>query len=211
MLDYQEYTIGDNGFQGNGNGHHGNGYDQLDGDFALFYRVGKRFVHKVKRQDNEDFLHDLFVAFMKVKTTYAAKGKELTEGGLVRIAQYEVADYWREQFKRINGTDCGRCNKAQRTKCKAQDLYRECPKAITLDSLDRVIEDGEGNSTPLHEFIADDRATDLVNRTETRLLLQGYPMRFVKLACKKYMGYTLNSKDRVYFNKQVKKTQKTLL
>ena len=34
MLDYQEYTIDDDGYQGNGNGYHHNGYDQLDGDYA---------------------------------------------------------------------------------------------------------------------------------------------------------------------------------
>ena len=61
MLDYQEYTIDGDGYQGNGNGYHSNGYDQLDGDYALFYKVAKRFTHKVKREDSEDFLHDLFL------------------------------------------------------------------------------------------------------------------------------------------------------
>jgi len=98
MLDYQEYTIDGNGYQGNGNGYHSNGYDQLDGDYALFYKVAKGFTHRVKREDSEDILHDLILAMAKVKASYNAKGKELTEGGLVRIAQYEVADYWRKHW-----------------------------------------------------------------------------------------------------------------
>jgi hypothetical protein len=36
MLDYQEYTIDGSGYQGNGNG-----YDHLNGDWALFYKVAR--------------------------------------------------------------------------------------------------------------------------------------------------------------------------
>ena len=39
MLDYQEYTIDGDAYQGNGDGYHNNGYDKLDGDYALFYKV----------------------------------------------------------------------------------------------------------------------------------------------------------------------------
>ena len=111
MLDYVDYTIGDNGYQGNGNGNgNGNGYSHLEGDWALFYKVAKGFTHRVKPEDRQDFLHDLFLAFVKVKASYQVKGKELTEGGLMRVAQYELADYWRKHFKRINGIDCSRCS-----------------------------------------------------------------------------------------------------
>ena len=34
MLDYAEYTIDGDGYQGNGNGH--NGYDKLDGDWLTY-------------------------------------------------------------------------------------------------------------------------------------------------------------------------------
>ena len=144
MLDYQEYTIDGNGYQGNGNGS-GNGYNHLNGDWGLFYNVAKGFTHRVRREDRQDFLHDLLLTMHKVKAKYDAIGKELTEAGLIRVACYDVAQYWREKFKRINGTDCGRCSQEQRRKCKGKDLYRECPKAIRIDSLDRLITDGEGN------------------------------------------------------------------
>jgi hypothetical protein len=146
----------------------------------------------------------------RVKLNYDAKGKELTEGGLVRIACYEVADYWRKWFKRANGTDCGRCSKAQRQKCRSEDLYGECPRAIKLDSLDRLIEDGNGDSTPLHELIADDKAIDLVARLDARLTLESYPRRFVQLAYKRYAGYPLTNAERVYYYKELKKAQKPL-
>jgi hypothetical protein len=211
MLDYQEYTIDGDAYQGNGNGYHGNGYDRLDGDYAPFYKVANGFTNKVKREDREDFLHDLFLAFATVKASYTAKGKELTIGGLVRIAQYELADYWRKHFKRINGIDCGCCSKAQRGKCREKDLYGECPRAVKLESLDRVIEDGNGDSTPLCELIADDKAIDLVAMLDARFTLKGYPTKAIKLLYKRYAGYPLENAEGNYLRRFLRRTQKSLI
>jgi hypothetical protein len=213
MLDYAEYTIDGDGYQGNGNGYHGNGhngYDQLDGDYATYYKVANGFTGKVKSEDREDFLHDLFVAFAKVKVSYDAKGKELTIGGLVRVAQYELADYWRKHFKRINGINCSQCSKAQREKCKDWYLYPDCPKAVKMERLDRLVEDGNGDSTELHELIADDNAVDVVAMLNARHILKGYPHKAVKLAYKRYAGYPLDVKERDYLSRFRRKLQKTL-
>jgi len=206
MLDHNEYNTGGNGYQGNGNG-----YDQLDGDYALFYKVAKGFVKRVKPDDRQDFLHDLILAMAKVKAKYNLIGKPLSEAGLIRVACYEVADYWRKWFKRINGVDCGRCSTKQRHKCREEDLYRECPKAIKLESLDRVIEDGNGDRTELHELIADDNAVDVVARLDARLTLQGYPHKFVKIAYKQYAGYPLTNDERAYLYRHRRKAQKRLV
>src|SRR4030067_2592560 len=120
MLDYQEYTTQIDHYQGNGNG-----YDHLQGDWALFYKVAKGFIRRVKLEDRQDFLHDLLLTMHKVKAKYQSIGKELTEAGLIRVACYEVAQYWRNKFRRINGTDCGRCSNEQRRQRKAKDLSRE--------------------------------------------------------------------------------------
>lgn len=180
------------------------------GDYALFYKVAKGFIHRVKREDSEDFLHDLILAMARVKVVYTAKGKELTTGGLVRVAQYEVADYWRKHFKRINGIDCSRCSKAQREKCKDWFMYPDCPKAVKLERLDKLIEDGNGDSTPLHELIADDKAVDLVARLGAKLILESYPRRFVQLAYKRYAGYPLDASEQRYYKRNQKKLQNTL-
>ena len=171
MLDYQEYTIDGNGYQGNGNG---NGYHGLNGDWGLFYKVARGFVRRVKPEDRGDFLHDLLLAMAEVKAKYNLIGKPLSEAGLIRVACYEVADYWRKWFKRNNGIDCSHCSQAQKRKCREEDLYRQCPKAIRVESLDSVIEDGNGDSTELHEMIADDNAVDVVARLDARLTLKGY-------------------------------------
>jgi len=211
MSDYVDYTIDGNGYQGDGDGYHGNGYDKLDGDYALFYKVAKRFTHKVKREDRDDFLHDLILAMARVKASYDAKGKELTEGGLVRVAKYELADYWRKHFKRINGIDCSRCSQQQREKCKDWYLYTDCPKAVKMERLDKLVEDGNGDSTPLHELIADDKLVDVVAMLDARFTLKGYPHKAVKLAYKRYAGYELNDGERRYINRFRKRLQKILI
>jgi hypothetical protein len=206
MLDHNEYNTGGNGYQGNG-------YDQLEGDWALYYKVARGFVRRVRPEDRQDFLHDLLLVMAKVKAKYDLIGKPLTEAGLIRVACYERAQYWRERFKRINGIDCSRCSKAQRGKCKEWFLYgdNDCPKAIKTERLDKLVEDGNGDSTPLHELIADDKAIDLVARLDARLTLDSYPHKFVKLAYKKYAGYQLSDSERQYLWRELKKAQKSLV
>jgi len=207
MLDTVEYTIDGDGYQGNGH----NGYDKLEGDWLAYYRVGKGFTGKVKPEDREDFLHDLFIAFASVKAKYQDKGKELSEGGLVRIAQYRLADYWRSYFIRANGIECGHCSKAQKAKCKRGNFWvGDCPKAIQLEHLSKLIEDGQGDKTELYQLIADDNA-DFIPRLDARLILEGYPKRFVDLAYKKQAGYPLTNSEGCYYRRELKKAQKKLV
>jgi len=212
MLDHEDYTIDDSGYQGNGNGYHGNGYDQLDGDWATYYGVAKGFSHRVKPEDRQDFLHDLLLVMARVKAKYEVIGKPLSEAGLIRVACYEVADYWRKWYKRKNGIDCGRCAKAQREKCKEWFRYgdTDCPKAIRTERLDELVEDGNGNGTPVHELIADDSAVDLVAMLDARHILKGYPHRAVKLAYKRYAGYPLDNREQNYLSRFRKRLQKGL-
>jgi len=181
----------------------------------MFYKIAKGFVKRVRPEDRQDFLHDLLLTMHKVKAKYDAIGKELTEGGLIRVACYEVAQYWRNKYRRINGTDCGRCTNEQRRQCKSKDLYRECPKAIKIESLDKVIQDGEGNQIELYQMIADNNAIDVSDRLDARLILQSYPHKFVKIAYKKYAGYPLSVTERQYLYRQrskaIKSSQKSLV
>jgi hypothetical protein len=179
--------------------------------WALYYKVAKGFTRRVRPEDRQDFLHDLFLMMAKVKSKYQVIGKPLTEAGLIRVACYEVAEYWRKQFRRIKGTDCGRCSVDQRRKCKEHDSYRECPKAIKIESLDRLIEDGDGNQIEVNQMIADDNAVDLVARLDARHTLQCYPHKFVKIAFKKYAGYPLTKGERTYLYRQKHKAQKSLI
>jgi len=206
MLDYAEYTIDSDSYQGDGNG-----YDQLDGDWLIYYKVAKGFTRRVKPEDREDFLHDLILAMARVKAKYELIGKSLTEGGLIRVASYEVSDYWHRYYKINNGLDCKHCSTNQRHKCREEDLYRQCPKAIQLESLDTLVEDGNGDSTPLHELIADDNAIDLVAMVDAKNTLNGYPRKAVQIAYKRYAGYPLDSNEQNYLSRFRKKAQKRLI
>ncbi len=206
MLDHSEYTTEVDYHQGNGNSYH-----HLNGDWALYYKIAKGFIRRVKPEDRQDFLHDLFLTMAKVKAKYQVIDKPLTEGGLVRVASFAVAQYWRDYYQHINGVDCGRCSNSQRKQCKEKDLYRECPRAIKIESLDMAVEDGNGDSTELHELIADDNAVDIVARLEARLTLKSYPHRFVMIAYKKYAGYQITKSEQQYYWREAKKAQKKLV
>jgi len=203
MLDYGEYITNDY------YGQDGNGYDQLEGDWALYYKIARYFVHKVKFADRQDFLHDLMLEMAKVKAKYQAKGKTLTEAGLMRVASYELSDYWVKQRRLTTWLDCGNCSKEQRRKCREEDLYSECPKFHQLVSLNTVVGD-DGHKAELIEFLADDKAIDIVARLDARRFLQGFPRRIVQIAYKRYSGLPLDRKDRDYLCEFLKKTQKPL-
>jgi hypothetical protein len=165
----------------------------------------------LKSLNLQQFRVKLSRVMANVKAKYDDINKELTEAGLVRVACYEVADYWRKKFRRINGIDCSRCSKEQRRECKENDLFSECPKAIKLESLDRLIDDGNGNQIELCQLIADDTAVDVTARLEARFILQSYPHRFIRIAYKKYAGYPLTTSERNYLYQQRRKAlQKSL-
>jgi len=190
-----------------------NGYDQLDGDWLTYYKVAQYFTHRVRFDDREDFLHDLMLEMATVKAKYEVKGKPLTEAGLMRVASYELSDYWVKQRRLTTWLDCGNCSKEQRRKCRDQDLYSDCPKYHQLVSLNTVVGD-DGHKAELIEFLADDNAIDIVARLDARRYLQGFPRRIVQIAYKRYAGIPLDRKERTYLNhwqaRELKKYQQAL-
>ena len=204
MLDYGKYSTVADYRQGNGNG-----YDQLVGEWALFYKVASRFSHKAKAQDRGDLLHDIMITLADVASHNGHK--PLTESTMYRVASYEVADYWRAQYKLSNGLDCGSCSKAQRQKCRSEWLYSDCPKAIKLEYLSKPITDSEGNITELGELIADDKAINLDAWLEGSTWELGYPKRLVEIAHKLDNGENLTATDSQYLWRYRKREQKTLI
>ena len=199
MLDIGEY-ITDEPYR-----QYGNGYDQLEGDWLTYYKIVRYFVHKVKFEDRQDFLHDLMLEMARVKARYEAKGKPLTEAGLMRVASYELSDYWVKQRKLTTGLDCNHCSTKRRHKCRDENLYSKCPKLIQLVSLD-------GDKAKFIDFLADDNAIDLAARLDARRYLQGYPKRINQIGYKVYSGYPLDNADKLYLGKWRKKNdQKRLI
>jgi len=187
MLDYGEYSTVADYRQGNGNG-----YDQLEGDWALFYKVARYFIHKVKYEDREDFLHDLMLEMAKVKAKYEAKGKPLTEAGLMRVASYEVTEYW-------------------------HTLMRHRPTILSLNGKadnGNGSSNGDGEAGEIIDFLADDNTVDLDLMLDARRFLLGCPRRLVQIAYKRYSGIPLNKKEQnhlhYYRQKELRKYQQKL-
>lgn len=189
--------------------HHGNGYDQLNGDWLTYYKVASRFSHKAKAEDREDLLHTIILTLAVAERNNGHK--PFTEGTMYRIASRAVADYWRAYYKANNGLDCRWCGKAQRRKCKEGDLYTQCPKAIKLESLSKPILDSEGNLTELGELIADPKSLDLDAWEQDSLWQIGYKPRLVDIALKLHRGEALTNRDKIYLCRYRKQEQKRLL
>jgi len=202
MLDIGKYTIDEPYRQ------HGNGYDRLDGDWLTYYKVATKFSHKARLEDREDLLHTIMV---NLAVAHRNNGhKPDNPSWMYRIASFTVAQYWRDYYRANNGLDCGHCSNPQRKKCKEQDLYRECPKAIKVEYLSKPIIDGKGNITELGELIADDRAIDLDAWLDNKTFLLGCPQRLIDIAVKIRDGIALEGKDREYISQFRQKEQTCL-
>jgi hypothetical protein len=187
---------------------HSNGYDHLEGEWLTYYKVASRFAHKAKAEDTQDLLHDIILTLAVAERNNGHK--PFTEATMYRIASRAVADYWRAQYKLNSGLTCCNCSKAQRRKCKDDDLYTECPKAIKLESLNKPILDGEGNLTTLGELIADDKALDLDGWVSESTWEIGYKRRLVEIAYKLKAGEALSPTDSQYLWRYRQKDQKRL-
>jgi len=189
----------------------GNGYDKLTGDWALYYKVTSYFVRHIRSEDREDWLHDTMLEMAKVKAKYELIGKPLTEAGLMRVASYQVTEYWERLRRLTTWLDCGNCSKEQRRKCREEDLYSECPKYHQLVSLNAEADgDGDGEASELIEFLADDDAIDLDAWLDARRILWSLPKRLVLTGYKLYSGIPLTDNERKYLYKFRKNQQKSL-
>jgi hypothetical protein len=188
--------------QANGNG---NGYDRLTGQYLTYYQIASRFAGKVREQDKGDVLHDIIVTLADVERNNGHS--PFTEAAMYRIASRTVALYWRNHYKYRNGLTCGNCSRKQRQACKKNWSYGRCPKAITLESLNKPVTDTDGNVTDLGNLIADDKALDLEAWADARTFLLSCPDRLVTIAYKVRDGENLTHGERTYLWKWRKREQ----
>ena len=202
-----------------------NGYDQLSDQhgwiattegfrwgtvhWTILYDVASKYANKGKAQDTEDLLHTILETLAVAERNNGHK--PFTLGTLHRIARRCLADYWFDHYEINNGLDCRHCSKAQRTKCKEDYLYTECPKAITLESLSKPIIDSEGNMTELGQLIADPDSLDRDFWDRESLWQLGYKPRLVAIANKLKVGEALSKGDRKYLWKYRQQSQKRLV
>ena len=203
MLDIGKYNIDEPYRQ------YGNGYDQLEGDYALYYKVATKFCHKARFEDREDLLHTIILNLAVAGRNDGHKPDN--PSWMYRIASFTVAQYWRDYYKRTYGIDCGHCSNPQRKKCKRDNLYSECPKAIRIESLSKPIVDGDGHISELGDLIADDKAIDLAEWLDDKTFLLGCPQKLIDIAQKRVDGIPLTTREWSYLNWFRKNHQKPLI
>jgi hypothetical protein len=187
--------------------HNSNGYDQLEGQWLTYYKVALPIANSVP--DREDLLHTIISNLADAGRSNGHKPDN--HSWMYRIASFTKAQYWREHYKRINGLTCGNCSKAQRAKCKEDNLYSQCPKLVKIESLHKPIIDSQGNLTELGELIADDKALDIDAWIDARTFLLGAPERLLTIGVKLRDGEALTSSERKYLCKWRKREQTKLL
>jgi hypothetical protein len=171
----------------------------LEGDWETYAKIAEYFVRKVKLEDREDFRHDLILEMAKVKAKYEAKGKPLTEAGMMRVCSYELTAYWERERLRARGiiVDCGNCGKEQRQRCRDESPNLRCRKAKRFFSLNQPIGD---DGMELWEVLADDNVPDLDAWVDARALLRRFPRKLIMIGYKKMAGMPLSREDRAYLN-----------
>jgi len=201
-LDYSEYIIDEPYRQ------YGNGYDQLDGEWATYYKVATKFVHKARFEDRDDVLHTIILNLAVAGRKDGHKPDN--PSWMYRIASFTIAQYWRDYYYRTNGIDCGHCSNQQRKKCKRDNLYSQCPKAIKIESLQKPIVGEDGQISELGELIADDKAIDIPEWQDQKTFLLGCPQRLIDIAEKIREGQELTNRERQYLWYWRQKAQKSL-
>jgi hypothetical protein len=188
-----------------------NGYDQLPEPYLGYYKIALRFARRALIDEREDLLHDIIIGLAKTGQTLATRGQQFTEIAQIRTAEHIKDHYWYEHYAYHNGLDCQHCSKAQRAKCRENWAYSDCQRAITLESINQPITDGEGNITELAELIADDKAIDLAEWLDAKTFLIEAPIRLKTLAVKRNNGEELTHAERQYLSKLRKRYQQSFL
>ncbi len=119
---------------------------------------------------------------LKLAEVACANGDTLSEGAMVRVASFTVMSYWRDVMRRP-----------------------------TILSLDREVYGEDGDTFPLLDTLADDKALDLDAWLDARTWLLGCPARLVMIANKISQDKPLSNKEHQYLWRYRHKEQRSLV
>jgi len=80
-------------------------YDRLDEPWRDWARIAKSFSLQLdNHMDREDLMHDIIVRLAEVAEEYRQKGKPLTKGGCIRVAQYTRLRFYdqKKRWRRVS-------------------------------------------------------------------------------------------------------------
>jgi len=79
-------------------------YDKLEQPWRDWAKIARNFAYQLDDQwDREDLMHDIIVRLAEVAEEYRQKGKPLTKGGCLRVAQYTRLRFYhqKKRWKRV--------------------------------------------------------------------------------------------------------------
>jgi len=184
-------------------------YDQLDGEWAEWLAVAKRYEHKVPSQDRYDIRHTILIELAHARQR---DGKPLPILRAYRIASLTVALYWRE----VNKAQVKVCVysglpiEPHCKTCQHSSNHKDCCWLAVrpVQSLDSELGDDGGDI--LADTIADDHAIDLDAWLDAKTWLLGCPIRLVQIAKKRRDGLLLNEAEDKYLDRFRKKDRKQM-
>jgi hypothetical protein len=110
-------------------------YDRLEQPWHQWAKIAKSFSLQLdNHQDREDLMHDIIVRLADVAEEYRQKGKPLTKGGCIRVAQYTRLRFY-DQKKRW--------------------------RRVSSVSLNSTVKDDDGNETELINTLIAHNGVDL--------------------------------------------------
>ena len=147
-------------------------YNRLEQPWHDWARMARSFAYQVDGQDREDLMHNIIVRLAEVAEEYRQKGKPLTKGGCIRVAQYTRLRFY-HQKKRW--------------------------KRVFTVSLNSPVRDDDGNETELINTLADQKRVDLDALIDAKSHYLNSPER-VKQAIRKLLrgdgdGHRLSGYD----------------
>jgi len=110
-------------------------YDKLEQPWHQWAKIAKSFSLQLdNHMDREDLIHDIIVRLADVAEEYRQKGKPLTKGGCIRVAQYTRLRFY-DQKKRW--------------------------RRVSSVSLNSTVKDDDGNETELINTLIAHNGVDL--------------------------------------------------
>jgi len=136
-------------------------YDRLPEPWREWAKIAKNFVWQLDDHwDREDLMHNIIVRLSEVAEEYHRRGKPLTKGGCIKVAQYTRLRFY-HQKKRW--------------------------KRVSSISLNSIVHDEDGNETEMIQTIAAKKGIDLDTWLDAKNHYQSSPKK-VKRAIRKLVN-----------------------
>ena len=134
-------------------------YDKLEQPWHQWAKIAKTFTLQLdNHMDREDLMHNIIVRLAEVAEEYRRKGKPLTKGGCIKVAQYTRLRFYhqKKRWRRVSSV-----------------------------SLNSTVEDEDGNKTELIQTLIDPKSMESNRWLDFKRHYLKSPERVKQAICKR--------------------------